>query len=823
MLSRSLSVLALTLTALSAMGADVALGQHLSPFGTASEQPGELATPQGYSLIHVHGVGGSDTIGDGTQLRPYQTITHALEVATPGSIIILAPGEYTEASGETFPLRLQPGITVQGSPSPGSHQTVIRGSGIYQSTTEGYMQATVVGVDGAGLGHVTVTNPVSNGYGLVVEAGSPVIRGNAFVGSGYGGAYIAGPGTPVIESNLFRQNGVVGLVIAAQSTAQVQGNVFEDTGTGIRVAPGAQPQISNNRVVQNQQGIVLAADALPVLANNEIARNRQNGLVEFVATAKVDGSHPPTALLGQGRATASPFAADPIAPLSPPVNTTGEPSLAPPPTFTEPLSLGTPPAGRATSPVTVSPGNASGVSVQEVANVATATPAPAATPSLAEPISLLPPSPSGATRANLRPQDEETGATVETVADGSVLSSPPPTAIVVAPQWPADPPVLPATEEAIVVTDGVEPNPVAVSDGESATVADPLSARDTTAVMADPQEVAPATTPEEELVVATQAVVATEESVAVPSTAAISTPSPASSTLPDGLLLSLASQAASIEAAPAQLNANLAEEAGMTSLPVSSTLGASEAASVEAALALNIASSTTAVSPAATTAMPEPANAGQPDNLELSTVPQQAEQSVDAGERWGRIRQSLFSQAATTTDTAAIPLQVIPPPETLARAREDINIPEVAPDNADMSAMPTVEVAASQPAPAATLPNLNRLPVPEGNIPSRSQSRLPDLAAVPGLQQQVVADADAPPPPPPSLASMLGLVYKVFVPAVDSTIYDQVRVIAPDAFRVQVNGQAMIQAGAYPDRQTAEAKAAELAQVGLAAQVEYVP
>jgi parallel beta-helix repeat protein len=320
MLSRSLSVLALTLTALSALGGNVALGQNLSPFGTASEQPGESTTPQGYTLIHVHGVGGSDTIGDGTQLRPYQTIAHALEVATPGSIIMLAPGEYTEASGETFPLRLQPGITVQGSPSPGSHQTVIRGSGIYQSTTEGYMQATVVGVDGAGLGHVTVTNPASNGYGLVVEAGSPVVRGNAFVGSGYGGAYIAGPGTPVIENNLFRQNGVVGLVIANQSTAQVQGNVFEDTGTGIRVVPGAQPHISNNRVVQNQQGIVLAADARPVLANNEIARNRQNGLVELVATAKVDGSHPPTALFGQGTATASPFAADPIAPLSPPAH-----------------------------------------------------------------------------------------------------------------------------------------------------------------------------------------------------------------------------------------------------------------------------------------------------------------------------------------------------------------------------------------------------------------------------------------------------------------------------------------------------------------------
>jgi hypothetical protein len=178
MLSRSLSFLAITISATSLM-ADVALGQNLSPYGTTPALA-EVATPQSYSLVHVNAASGSDTAGDGTQLRPYQTISHALEVASPNSIVLLAPGEYSEASGEEFPLQLRSGVTVQGAPNPAAGQTVIRGSGIYQSLTDGYLQATILGVDGAGLGHVVVTNPISNGYGPGDRSGQSGDTGQCF-------------------------------------------------------------------------------------------------------------------------------------------------------------------------------------------------------------------------------------------------------------------------------------------------------------------------------------------------------------------------------------------------------------------------------------------------------------------------------------------------------------------------------------------------------------------------------------------------------------------------------------------------------------------
>lgn len=70
---------------------------------------------------------------------------------------------------------------------------------------------------------------------------------------------------------------------------------------------------------------------------------------------------------------------------------------------------------------------------------------------------------------------------------------------------------------------------------------------------------------------------------------------------------------------------------------------------------------------------------------------------------------------------------------------------------------------------------------------------------------------------------MLGLVYKVFVPAVDANTQARVRAIVSDAFRVNVNGQPMMQAGAYADQAAAEARAAELIAQGIAARVEYRP
>lgn len=265
-----------------------------------------------YNLIYVDAGTGHDDVGDGTQMKPLQTIRHALTLSSPNSIIVLAPGEYSEASGERFPLQLQPGVTLQGSPGFSGTTAIIRGSGVQRMPDGRYLQVTLVAADHSGLGNITITNENTVGYGVLVNGGSPVLRENTFTHNGYAGVYVIGPGQPMIQRNYFTENGRVGLIIEGNSTAMVEGNIFENTGTGIRVAPGAEPQIRDNRIVQNQDGIILAADARPRLQQNLIARNRRNGMVEFGSAF----SEPTPTSLGTGPGRPA-FAASPT--ITPPV------------------------------------------------------------------------------------------------------------------------------------------------------------------------------------------------------------------------------------------------------------------------------------------------------------------------------------------------------------------------------------------------------------------------------------------------------------------------------------------------------------------------
>jgi len=285
MVFRPLTFAALVAAALPMLVGAEALGQTMiisDPQGPAPQRE----QPQEYVLIHVNAESGNDASGDGSQLQPFQTISHALDVAEPNTVILLAPGEYSADSGENFPLRLQSGVTVQGAVATNLGSTVIRGNGTLVAANGNYLQVAIVGVDGAGLANVTVTNPSSSGYGLVVEAGRPIIRFNRFLSSGYAGAYVGGTAAPLFEQNMFSENGSVGLLLADQSRAEVVGNVFQNTGIGIQIAPGAEPRITQNRIVSNRQGIVMAANAQPQLQDNEIAGNRQNGLIEFMAATK---------------------------------------------------------------------------------------------------------------------------------------------------------------------------------------------------------------------------------------------------------------------------------------------------------------------------------------------------------------------------------------------------------------------------------------------------------------------------------------------------------------------------------------------------------
>lgn len=683
-----------------AMMATPALAQAAAP-GTLQPRVSAPSDAPTYALVHVNAQSGSDTSGDGSQLRPYQTITHALGVATANSIVLLAPGEYSEASGERFPIQLRSGVTVQGSPNSALGQTVIRGSGLFASATGGMVQATLVGADGAGLGHVTVTNTSTAGYGLVIESGRPAIRQNQFVGSGYGGVYVTGNSAPVLEGNQFSRNGVVGLVLDGQTAAEVRGNRFEQTGIGIRVAPGAQPQIINNTIVQNQEGLLLDGSANPLLQDNVIAQNRRNGVVEFQVALKAEEPALATA-------TAPILPAQPLMTMAPPASLGGATEPASAPTVaTAPIAVAPPavtPLPRVATPAVVTPDRvAPDVAPPQIAAVSEE-------PSFGESIAgEFAPEMAAASEAPVPTM----AAPAETPRQVTVL------------------PTVPPANSLPLALPSVQSTPLTVTP---ATVAEP----------------------------------ATESSIAEDSPA-------------DGSSAALPTIA--VPAAP-----SVTPVVAVSTIPSSST-------------------------PTATATLDQPSD----------TV-------LAARESLRRWRQSQSSSgAAPTAETPAapttanpaeaIPIAVIPPPaNTVARASE-ATAPMARP--AATSVRPVVAVQPSPAAPSASplVPNPNVLPVPSRTIPIGSGgSAIPNLAP-PSTTIAFNGDTSV----PPSYGGLLGLVYKVVVPAADSATQAQVRAFVADAFRVNLGGQTMMQVGAYADEATAEARANELIAQGFEARVEYRP
>ena len=57
---------------------------------------------------------GNDKTGNGSESAPWKTITQALQVAQPNTVIMLSPGTYSAETGEVFPLMLKPGVSIQG-------------------------------------------------------------------------------------------------------------------------------------------------------------------------------------------------------------------------------------------------------------------------------------------------------------------------------------------------------------------------------------------------------------------------------------------------------------------------------------------------------------------------------------------------------------------------------------------------------------------------------------------------------------------------------------------------------------------------------------
>jgi len=250
------------------------------PDATPNEtRPPQDSSPENtLSVLYVDPQKGNDQ-ENGTAAQPLRTITQAIAQARPGMTIQLQPGIYSTKSGEQFPLRLPNGVRLEGNVAGQGKGVQITGGGQFLSPTWAGQNVTLVATPESQIAGLTITNPNTRGTGVWVEAGSPTIENNRFVGSDREGVFVSGSATPEILKNIFDQNGGNGLVFTRDSGGLAEGNVIRNQGFGIAIGDRAKPVIRANQIRQNKDGVVMNGSARPTLDRNQITENGRDGIV----------------------------------------------------------------------------------------------------------------------------------------------------------------------------------------------------------------------------------------------------------------------------------------------------------------------------------------------------------------------------------------------------------------------------------------------------------------------------------------------------------------------------------------------------------------
>lgn len=262
----------------------IGVAQVLMAVPVRAQESSEAATPaieapaNAQSTLFVDALNGSDS-GSGSASAPLRTISAAVQQATPGTVIQLAPGTYSEESGESFPIKLTRGITLKGDESNLGESHLISGGGIFISPTMARQNVALLGADEVEIRGITLQNQQPRGYALWLESAATQVYSSTFAQSKHDGIFMSGASNASVEGSRFFQNGANGISVLGTSSPTIANSLFQETGYGIAVGQKAQPAIVNNRIIQNRSGVVVSADAQPMLRNNIISDNTEVGLV----------------------------------------------------------------------------------------------------------------------------------------------------------------------------------------------------------------------------------------------------------------------------------------------------------------------------------------------------------------------------------------------------------------------------------------------------------------------------------------------------------------------------------------------------------------
>ena len=224
------------------------------------------------TIIHVNPESGNDK-------QSYQTLTEALAAAQRNAVIKLAPGTYSEETGEQFPIIVRKKVEIRGTPNNRGQEVKIEGGGLFRSPTGAGQNVGIALLADATLTGVSVTNKRDRGHGVWVEGANPTVTHNTFRNNDSTGLSVNGFGQPRISENYFYSNAGNGMVIYGRSEPIVENNTFESTGFGISITEHTKPQLLENEVTNNRIGIVIEGNAQPILRNNTITLSREQGLI----------------------------------------------------------------------------------------------------------------------------------------------------------------------------------------------------------------------------------------------------------------------------------------------------------------------------------------------------------------------------------------------------------------------------------------------------------------------------------------------------------------------------------------------------------------
>ncbi len=214
--------------------------------------------------FHVHDFLGDDFTGTGTEAAPWATITRGIAAASAGDVVHVGPGVY-DASGETFPIAVPPGVSIRGA---GAHLSVIDGAGVAWVTQD----AMVLLQGSAEVSGLRFRNgPTAFWWDSAISAWGPgdyVIRNNVFEGPNQNRALVISDGSATP---------------ATVGSALIEGNVCHEVGPADAMLVFDVPQVvvrQNTIVGSGRAGIVLVdinLNATGSLSNNIFVRNAWYG------------------------------------------------------------------------------------------------------------------------------------------------------------------------------------------------------------------------------------------------------------------------------------------------------------------------------------------------------------------------------------------------------------------------------------------------------------------------------------------------------------------------------------------------------------------